>query len=79
METPEFVFEGFKKYFDTTTVFPETRMCIATGKYFFDILGFEKWLIYYGYKPEEPGSIAQFVTKRFGKEATKFIEKIIQL
>lgn len=67
----------FKKIFETELIFfahPLFRLC---NVYFFDIVGFDKWLHRKGYSEEKHGSIKDYVILTYGEESEKFLEEVM--
>jgi hypothetical protein len=71
------IWGGFKKHFNLERIFIYESLTNASGKYQFDIFEFEEWLITQGYQADKEGSIADFITDKYGKEATSFIESLL--
>ena len=53
--------------------FRDTTMYFMLGRYSFDVIGFDKWL-----KTPDGISTSDYVTKRFGVEACKFVRQLIK-
>lgn len=73
----EKIWKGFREHFGTDNIFIHDILTNLSGKYELDIAKFEKWLIAQGYKIDKPGSMADFIQEKYGKEALTFIRKLV--
>lgn len=71
------IWGGFKKHLDLERIFIHENLTNVSGKYQFDIIEFEEWLITQGYQADKEGSIADFIDNKYGKEAKLFIESLL--
>lgn len=70
--------KSFNRYFGTNDIFMDTITSHITGKYCLDVIELDNWLHeYHDYNEEEHGSMKDFITFKFGKEACNFIEGLI--
>ena len=68
----------FKTYFGINDIFQDKLSSIILEKYSLDICKFDDWCInHHGYRIETDGSLLDFITKKFGKEAANFITTLI--
>jgi len=79
------VYAKFRKFFGTDLAnFKDTLLMgiglMSTGKvkFSFDVFKFDKYCQGLGYSPEKDGSLRDFVTKRFGTEASKLVEGLLK-
>ena len=76
-DLPEDKKKKFKEIFGTTISEFEDKMVEKnTGIFSFDIISFDDFLIEQGYNQDD-GSMAEFVTEKYGIEAKKLIEDIL--
>ena len=68
--------QKMKEYFGTTSTFPSSEGMIF-GLYSLDIVGFENFLKTKGYDPDREGSMKEFIEKKYGKDATDFIQSLL--
>ena len=76
-DLPEDKKKKFKEIFGTTiSEFEDKIVEKNTGIFSFDIISFDDFLIEQGYNQDD-GSMASFVTNRYGIEAKELIEDIL--
>lgn len=76
---PRIVNDNLLGYFNIRAMnFIDEKTSILFKRYALDIFKFNKWLHKeHGYEEEKHGSIKDFITLKFSKEAKDFIEQII--
>jgi len=68
----------FKKFFDVDDKFRDDLITSFRKRYSIDIIKFDDWLHKeHGYNEEIHGSIKDFITNCFGKDACSFIESLL--
>lgn len=71
----------FNKYFGMYgrqfKVFIDIPLTALTRKVHFDIIKFDDWLHQQGYNEGVHGSMKNYITDAYGKDATTFIENLI--
>lgn len=77
-ETPSRkIWKGFKEHFGLDNIFIHETLTQSKGKYEFDIFEFENWLVIKGFNKDSNMSIAEFIEKRYGRQAMLFIASIL--
>ena len=68
----------FLEYFGVRDKFMDRMLTVLTKKYQLDIIKFDDWLAeFHGYDCETHGSMADFITLKFGEEACAFIRSLL--
>ena len=59
--------------------FKDTIPMMVTGNFSFDIVSFDKFCHQsFGYSEDKDGSLSQFISKKFGKDANQLISFLLQ-
>jgi hypothetical protein len=70
--------QKLKKIFNVPHPFVQAQESAMRGRYVFDLFRFDDWLHKeHGYVEETHGSMADFVTSKWGEEATTFIRSLL--
>lgn len=70
--------QKLKKIFNVPHPFVQAKESAMRGRYVFDLFAFDDWLhTEHGYEEEKHGSMADFVTAKWGAEAATFIRSIL--
>jgi len=63
------------KHFHTQDIFQDKFISNVSGKYSIDIVKLDKYMhLHEGYDEEKDGSLNNFIFKKYGRDAVKFIE-----
>lgn len=76
---PNDIWNGFKEFFDCDRIFAHRELTILRGHYEFDLLAFETWLEKHGYRLDQEGSIADFILRKYGRDAMNFISNLLTI
>ena len=69
----------FRKFFGVGDIFKDDLMTSCKKRYQIDIIKFDDWMIKNrGYNCERHGSLSDFITEAFGKEANDFIWELLK-
>ena len=75
----EETYRKFKNIFGTDLAnFKDILIMALTGRFEFDIIGFENFLKREGYNPEGGISMRDFVAKKYGKDAEELISFLLR-
>jgi len=72
------VFKEFKKYFNVEKSFIDKITSMISGKYIFDIVLFDEYILETYNYDENVEPLQSFILRKFGKEAIEFIEEIMK-
>jgi len=68
----------FRKFFGVEDIFRDDIMTFYKKRYAINIIKFDDWMIEnHGYNCEIHGSLRNFITNTFGKEACDFIWELL--
>ncbi len=68
----------FQLHFNSKDIFRDESLSLLTKQYQLDIVALDDWCIeHHGYDIEKQGSLADFITMKFGIEALNFINSIM--
>ena len=69
---------SFKTHFGIEDIFQDKRLSAILETYILDICKLDDWCrVHHGYQIKSDGSLRDFITVKFGKEAMNFIAALI--